>query len=486
MMKNKKLYIIFSILIAIFAICVVDKQLQNDTFFTIPIGNNILENGITTEEQLTWHKGLEFTNSRWAFDIIIATIYNIANFNGIYIFVLLMTIIIGLTLFNVLLKRKNNILISFFTTITALYFCRMGFSARGQIVSYLMFIIEVFFIEMLIETNKKRYSIGLILVSIIVTNFHSSVWPMYFVLYMPYFAEYICSKMKLKNITEKIVVEKFEIKLLLITFCLSIFTGLCTPIGLAPYTDMVKVMSGVSNEFISELQPVYILENIGIFASCIIYIMLISFNNIKIKVSDACLVCGLIFMALMAKRNIAFLFLIASISCARMVTNIINEEIVERLTNQIENKNSYISILSVLIITFAISNYTTNLGQEYVSETLYPVAATEYILENVDIEKMHIFNHFNFGSYLEFKGIPVFLDSRSGIFCKEFNETTILEDWLKCAHYGEMSYKDLFEKYGITHALLYKGEIVNTYISEDENYKKLYEDESFAFYEKIK
>ena len=44
---------------------------------------------------------------------------------------------------------------------------------------------------------------------------------------------------------------------------------------------------------------------------------------------------------------------------------------------------------------------------------------------------MKIFNHFNFGSYLEYKNIPVFIDSRSGMYTEEFNEgCTILKDWM--------------------------------------------------------
>ena len=42
-----------------------------------------------------------------------------------------------------------------------------------------------------------------------------------------------------------------------------------------------------------------------------------------------------------------------------------------------------------------------------------------------------------------------------------------------------------FEKYGITHVLLYKDELINTYIADDVNYNVLYEDDNFILYEKI-
>lgn len=43
--KNKKLYIIFVVIIVMFTISLVSKPMQNDTFFTIPIGEYIVENG---------------------------------------------------------------------------------------------------------------------------------------------------------------------------------------------------------------------------------------------------------------------------------------------------------------------------------------------------------------------------------------------------------------------------------------------------------
>ena len=163
MKQNKKLFVVFSLLIVIFMVSIVNKSFQNDTFFTIPIGNYILENGISSEEQFAWHEGLVFTNSRWAFDVVIATIYNVAGFAGIYAFTIVMASIIGLTLFCVLIKRKNNIILSLLITLVALYFSREALCARAQIISYLMFIIEIYFIETLLETQKKRYCVGRLL-----------------------------------------------------------------------------------------------------------------------------------------------------------------------------------------------------------------------------------------------------------------------------------------------------------------------------------
>ena len=96
-----------------------------------------------------------------------------------------------------------------------------------------------------------------------------------------------------------------------------------------------------------------------------------------------------------------------------------------------------------------------------------------------------LYNHFNFGSYLELNGIKAFIDSRSGVFTEEFNPgTTILNDWWE-ACYGSTHYSKVFDKYNITHALLYNEELITIYISEDEDWNLIYQDDKFSIYERV-
>ena len=64
----------------IFSISIVEKHMQNDTFFTIATGNYILENGYDNLDHLTWHKNLNFYKLRWGFDVLVALIFNNFNF----------------------------------------------------------------------------------------------------------------------------------------------------------------------------------------------------------------------------------------------------------------------------------------------------------------------------------------------------------------------------------------------------------------------
>lgn len=409
---NKLKNIIIIILTIIFTISIVPRSFQNDTFFTIAKGNDVLENGVQKEEKLVWHEGLEYTNSRWLFDTIIATIYNNFNFTGVYIFVLVIAVFQALIynyILNKIIKRKE---ISFLFTLITIYFVSNEFAARAQIISFLLFLIEFYCIEQLVKTNKNLYFIILIFVPFILVNIHASVFPVYFVFYLPYIAEFILSKIQLKNKNEnKIIVENISIKKLLILVIIGVIMSFCTPEGVSPYTDMFKAMGGLSAEFIDELQPLDIFDEIYFSMLSIIAIAILGFTKTKIRLTDSLYILGFGIMALSTYRCVFFFYLISSICIYRLVNDFIN--IYEISIKDKHIKNTIETVIVIFIVIFSVQKFTYNLTHEYADITVYPVEIADYIVNNLDIDNMRIYNNFHMGGYLEFKGIKVFIDSRS-------------------------------------------------------------------------
>lgn len=487
MKKNKKVYIILAFFIIIITALSVRRVMQNDIFFTIATGREMLANGYDNMDHLTWHEGLTFYKLRWAFDIVMAILYNITGFTGIYIFVMIIAIITMLSLFYILLKQKNNVVLAFIATVSSsLIMAGIGtFTARAQIISYLILLLEVFFIEKLLTTSKKKYYIYLFLISVFLVNFHASVWPVTIILVMPFLAEAILNKIIKNKKDTKLVIEDLKIKPLVITIIILFVGSFLSPIGTYTHIYMFKVMGTVSSEFILELQPTNLLTSVGMCTMLVVYVVLVLSTKAKIKVRDLLLFFGLFIMAVLAVRNQSFFFIIGMIPLTRIVNNFFetydNEHLLQKVANKL-NKNSVLAILGICILIFIVPAIVQRIGEEYVDKTVYPVDATEYILNNLDYENMRIYNHFNFGSYLEMNGIKAFIDSRSEIFCKEFNNVDILEDWYNVVN-GEVHYDDLFDKYNIDYAIVYNTERINTYLKKDENYNKLYEDDYFSIYE---
>jgi len=421
-MKNKKLYIVFSMLLIVIILMTVTKEMQNDTFFTIATGEHILQEGYDNVDHLTWHENLGFYKLRWAFDVAIAFIYNTFGFAGIYAFVVIIASLTVLSLFNILLKQKNNIVLSFIATVISMLLMtsNWSFTARGQIISYLLLLLEIYFIEKMISTKQKRYYIIFFIISVLIVNFHASVWYMTVILILPYLAEAIMYRlMKNKNLEKsKIILEPISIKMLIIVILCFVLGSFISPIGTYTYTYMFKVIGGISSTFISELQQTDIISSIGMILGLIVIDILMLATKSKMKLSDILLFFGLYFMAILARRNQAFLYLIGTIPVVRLITNFFETYDTENILEKVNNffsKNWVLGCTTIVIVIGLSSNMVTRIREKYVNEKKYPVEAVNFIKENLDYKNLKIYNSFNYGSYLELSGIPAFVDSRSEI-----------------------------------------------------------------------
>ena len=193
--NNKRFYfeILAIILIAIFCISLAPKTLQNDTFYTIKIGEHIIENQeIDMKDPFSWHDNLEYTYPHWLYDVIIYLIYNLGGMTGIYISTCIFSVILGICIYKTNSKLVKNQVISFIITIGSMYMLKDYIAARAQLVTFIILILEIYCIERLIDSKRKKYVVGLIIISILIANLHVAVWPFMFILYLPYIAEYCC------------------------------------------------------------------------------------------------------------------------------------------------------------------------------------------------------------------------------------------------------------------------------------------------------
>ena len=112
--KNKTIIfeIIAIFLIALFSFSLAPKRLQNDTFYTVTIGNLIQENGIDMKDHFSWHEDLPYTYPHWLYDVIMSCIYNFAGWKGIYISVCVLSIVLGIIIYEVNKKLNKNQIIS--------------------------------------------------------------------------------------------------------------------------------------------------------------------------------------------------------------------------------------------------------------------------------------------------------------------------------------------------------------------------------------
>ena len=110
---------------------------------------------------------------------------------GIYISTIVFTAILGGTIYLSSSKFSKNKVVSFVITMLTMYMLKPYLAARAQLVTFILFSLTVYFIEMFLTTHKKRYAIPLFIIPILIANLHCAVFPFYFVLFLPYIAEYL-------------------------------------------------------------------------------------------------------------------------------------------------------------------------------------------------------------------------------------------------------------------------------------------------------
>lgn len=493
---NNKLKWGVIIWILIFTIGLITKTFQNDTFYTIKIGKLIMEHGIDMMDHFSIHTGLAYTYPHWLYDLFIYSIYSLFGYTGLFISSIFFIFIILLMVFKTNYKITDNFSVSAFAT----FICGLALSGfvtvRAQTVSYILFVLEIYFIECFLKNGKKRNLIGLLLISLIICNIHVAVWAFYYILFIPYLVEYviafIISKIKLKNeyklvsfLKKRFIIEKNNnIKYLFIIMIVSFATGLISPIGDTPYTYLFKTMIGNSQKYIQEHQMITWLYSpfTIIIAGETFFLALFS----KVKLRDLFMIFGLSLMSVLSIRHISLLALIGTICFARTFNNFFeyyNFEINEKVISFISKKKRYV-YLYLIVIIFSSSMLYLHLKKDFIDKEMYPVNAVKYIKENIDIDNMRIYNDYNFGSYLLLNDIPVFIDSRADLYTKQFSgfDYDIFDDY----EFMVGNYQEKFEFYKITHALIYKEDnALYNLLVNDKNYNLLYEDDNFAFYEKI-
>ena len=562
---NKQTKIAFEILaiicLILLAIAITPKVFQNDTFYTIKIGQSIRQNGIDYKDHYSWHKDLKYLYPHWMYDVITSYIYDYCGgFQGLYIATIALAVFLGIALYYTNKKITKNQVIAFLISMFQLYFMGNYTAARAQSITFPLFVLTILLIEKLLETGKIRYMVGLVIIPILIANLHSAVFPFYFILFLPYLGEDIVKnfittpririihrqilekqkqiyldkikkfeesdvrieeyKEKIKECDSKITAENLKIekylsktkdldnyklriatseniKKLYIVFIICLFTGLLTPLKDMPYTYTYRIMKGNTTQAVSEHQPMILINEKKILISYGILLAILIFTKTKIRLRDLFFLSGLFILSIMTRRQESMLILFGGIVFARILTEFIQRKNPKLLLEIQEYLTTIFGEIGILIIVLLMSTKMINpkFTQPYIDETSYPVEASQWIKEKLDYKNIKLFNDYNYGSYLLFEDIPVFIDSRCDLYTPEFNGTynknskkfvgkDIFSDFLNVSQIATW-YDNVFKEYGATHVITGSSSKLNMLISKDPLYNKIYSDKNFVLYERV-
>lgn len=322
-----------------------------------------------------------------------------------------------------------------------------------------------------------------------------AVFPIYFVLFLPYIVTEIFSKFIKSD--KKILLGKIEIcknnnlKNLILICVVAALLGLVNPSGLTPYTYTAKILQGTTMNYINEHSPItwdYLRFNKPYLIAYALVLIVLIYPKQEVKLQDIFMLGGLTILSFLGVRQFAIFFAVTSRIFAKYI-NKIKEKI---LGLKVFKDDKFlilrigITIICIFVIFYGSIKFHNKYGNKPIlNEIKYPVKAAEWIKDNLDLKKLRIYNNYAEGSYLILVGIPDFIDSRCDLFTTEFNKQLeeggdIFEDCMLIQETGE--YRKIFEKYNINACLINKSEICFKYLETDEEFENVYEDEEFVVY----
>ena len=283
------------------------------------------------------------------------------------------------------------------------------------------------------------------------------------------------------------------VKWLILIMIIYAFTGLLTPIGDTPYTWTYNTMRGNTTESINEHLPLTLIDEKTLMVIIAFIIAILVFTDVKIRLKDLFMIGGLTVLMFISRRQTSMFFLFGSGVLAKLIADLIakydkdgTEEFKKIMVSTLGTTATLLIIALLMIIQIK-----GKVDDKYVNTKSYPVDAANYIKENLDLSSIHLFNEYNYGSYLLFEGIPVFIDSRADLYTPEFNKTAeypegrdIFSDYMKTSSIARY-YENTFDEYDITHIILYKNSKLSMLLSKDsEGYTRLYTDDNFVIYQR--
>lgn len=545
MIKNKKLTFLTIFLLIFACICLAPKSLQNDTFYLIKIGQDILSKGLDFKDHFSYVADLSYTYPHFLFNILLALTYNYFNFTGIYLLTIFFYIFFALSLFYILrkllsseLKTKSpknlnpltvsalNLLPSLLSLLSVVVLPDF-ITARSQVITYSLLIWEIYFILNLLKTGNRKYLALLILDSWLFALVHSTAWLVVFVFYLPFFAgifltnllknsDLYKNRVRLKSLVEKLTLlperELKNFKPLLLAFLGSLSVGLLTPARIC-YTAFIKISLGNTESYISEHQPPVLLNNPNLLFFLLIFIAILIFTKVKLRLDAFFLSLGLFTLAILSSRHTALLTTIGIIPLAFLLKNLFllaNPKFFEPI--QLFFPLRLVIFVILVLLSF---EFVKNLNSPYLSPTWCPISATNFIKENfsdkITENNFRLFNEYNIGAYLLFEDVPIFIDSRANIYTKPFSKNLsrdLFDDYVEIVDASsapafpskdssnspeELSYEELIEYYNLEYFLLYKTSALAKVLEKDPAYEKLYSDpeldidnpENFVIYHKL-
>ena len=463
-------------------VLIISWNLDNDFWFLISHGREVVTSGIPHIEPLTIHENFDFVMQQWLFSTIVWDLYSKYGEIAIIIFFTVLSVLLGVLLskFSYICSNKKIKTSSLVSLVSFFCICCFFIVTRPQVFTYIFIVIELLSLELYARTEKFLYLGVLPVISVLQINMHASMWGLLFVFALPYLVNSFTFELwSLKS-------EGYK-KIPLFVALIAMFAcGFMNPYGVKAMTYVVSSYGQeLLDNTINEMATISIKEVPGLLFFAILFLSLMVFRCLKkqkIELRYELLFYGTAVLTLMSQKSFVF-FLIGCIPLFSVTCQIFEGKIVVLNSNKkrtcILKKvlPIYIAFIIICGLNIKISKYSyeDSLPQSY--------KAIEYLTKNVaDKKNEKIYTSYESGGYAEFKGFKVYMDARAEVFLKNNNhQEDVFEEYIKM-QFGKIHYNEVLNKYNFSYLIIDSEDILYVYLNDDENYELIYEDDNSKIY----
>lgn len=473
------------------------------------------------------HEGLNFVLEQWASDIVYWETYSIFGVEGALSFVIIMGFFILFLYEKICLFLSGNIAISkILTFFFGIASAPLFFLTRPQVISTFIFMLEVYLLLKYAKTNDKKYLYFIPLFSLLIVNFHCALWPMIFILTLPFIATF--SARKLTNISDEYLGANFNITPIFVAVVASFFIAFINPYGFKAMAFLFTSYDPNIHSMIGEIKPMALMGNLGSFFFVWLFSGIVLLSKKKMPLYLILLFSGLAFLALLAGRNLFLFYALGTFAFAYGLKNyepkitklnwgflhILPFLIIDLwlLYSCVKSDDIfplpkiiliYLSLIFISLIAFILCyKKENNLSKtKWLLTVILPflliicltyhneISAKDYtdekyktsidmLLSKKEPKDIKLFAGFNTGSYPEFRKIKSYIDGRPEIFAPKNSgkDFSYIEEYLSVTG-GKTYYRDFVKKYDFNYMLVEEGDgILFVMLPYDKDFILLHEE----------
>ena len=473
--EKKKYRLLIVTTICILPVVFMKYNMDTDTWFILNLGRYTLHNGFVSTDPFTMHEGLNYVFQQWLTGIYFWLIYSSFGEWGLYIAIVLESILLLLLFFKLCMYlTDNNFLVSAICTFGYSIFASVYMCTRPEILSYITAISIIFLLEKYVRTGRYTYLCIIPLLSVLEINLHAGVWWLLFLFMLPF----ICSFNKISTFKgmDNIQFKKLPIILTALT---SFAVGFINPYGYKSVFYLLLSGGAKNKTRISELQPMVFTDSYGVICFITVFIVVAFMICTKIlSLRYFLLAGGTLIMGMMAYRNFEYVGMVLMLYLSVLMSNAFKPEAFCHIHQF--SKRQQIFINFVLLI-YCISEIvlavflTKNISQPKELKDAYTIL--EYLNENAK-ENRNLCTDFNYGAFFEFYGYKSSIDARMELYTKRMNKKDDYFDEFMDFTTGEIYYDDYLTRYDFDYIVL-KNKFIISLLEHDSRYECLVDTDTY-------